>query len=128
QTQSVDVRVIAATNRNLEQAVSEGRFRADLFFRVNVFPVRVPALRERREDIPLLVHFFVGRMAREMGKQVEGVSRQAIDRLMAYDWPGNVRELENIVERAMVLARGRLLELPPDLLSTPADVPPAVAP
>jgi len=118
QTQSVDVRVIAATNRNLEQAVSEGRFRADLFFRVNVFPVRVPALRERREDIPLLVHFFVGRMAREMGKQVEGVSRQTIDRLMTYDWPGNVRELENIVERAMVLAKGPLLELPPDSLLT----------
>jgi len=126
ETRRVDVRVIAATNRDLEQAVAERRFRADLFFRINVFPVRVPPLRERREDIPLLVHFFVGRMAREMGKPVEGVSRQAIDRLMAYDWPGNVRELENIVERAMVLAQGRLLDLPPDLRLAPAAEPPGL--
>jgi formate hydrogenlyase transcriptional activator len=121
QTRRVDVRVIAATNRNLEEAVAERRFRADLFFRVNVFPIRVPSLRERREDIPLLAHFFIGRMAREMGKRVEGIAPQAIERLVAYDWPGNVRELENIIERAMVLAKGPLLELAPDSLLAAAE-------
>ena len=116
----VDVRVIAATNRNLEQAVAEGRFRSDLFFRVNVFPIRAPALRERREDIPLLVHFFVERFAREMGKHIDGVSRHTMERLVAYDWPGNVRELQNVIERAMVLAKGPTLELAPDsLLAAP---------
>jgi transcriptional regulator with GAF, ATPase, and Fis domain len=99
--------------------VAEGRFRSDLFFRVNVFPIRVPALRERREDIPLLVHFFVERLAREMGKHIDAVSSDTMARLTAYDWPGNVRELENIIERAMVLARGPALELPPDCLLDP---------
>jgi formate hydrogenlyase transcriptional activator len=121
QTRRVDVRVIAATNRDLERAVAERRFRADLFFRVNVFPIRIPPLRERRDDIPLLAHFFIDRMAREMGKRIEGVSRQALELLMAYDWPGNVRELENIIERAMVLARGPLLELAPDSLLAGAE-------
>ncbi len=120
QARRVDVRLIAATNRNLEQAVADGRFRADLFFRVNVFPIRVPALRERREDIPLLVHFFVERFAREMGRRIDAVSRQTMERLTAYEWPGNVRELQNIVERAMVLARGPLLELSPDSLLSPS--------
>ena len=132
QTRRVDVRVIAATNRDLERAVAEGRFRADLFFRVNVLPIRVPALRERREDIPLLVHFFVERFAREMAKRIEGVSRQTMEQLVAYDWPGNVRELENIVERAMVLAKGLVLELGPDFLPAARDsqrsVPQAAAP
>jgi len=120
QPRRVDVRVIAATNRDLEQAVAEGRFRADLFFRVNVFPVRVPALRERRDDIPLLVHFFVERFARSMGKRVGGVSHQTMEQLIAYDWPGNVRELQNVVERAMVLAQGPVLELAPDFVGRPA--------
>src|SRR6185369_11964425 len=121
QPRRVDVRIIAATNRNLEQAVAEGRFRSDLFFRVNVFPIRAPALRERREDIPLLVHFFVERFARDMGKRIDGVSQQAMDQLAAYDWPGNVRELQNIIERAMVLARGPMLELSPDCLLGPSN-------
>jgi formate hydrogenlyase transcriptional activator len=116
QPRRVDVRVIGATNRDLEQAVAERRFRSDLFFRVNVFPIRVPALRERRGDIPLLVHFFVERLAREMGKHVDAVSSGAMARLASYDWPGNVRELQNIIERAMVLARGPTLELSPDSL------------
>ncbi len=122
QPRRVDVRVIAATNRNLEQEVAAGRFRSDLFFRVNVFPIRAPALRERREDIPLLVHLFVERFARDMGKGIEGVSRQTMERLAAYDWPGNVRELQNIIERAMVLARGPVLELSPDSLLAPSIV------
>jgi formate hydrogenlyase transcriptional activator len=125
QARRVDVRVIAATNRNLEQAVAEGRFRSDLFFRINVFPVQVPALRERAEDIPLLVHFFVSRFAREMGKRVDGVSARMMERLQAYDWPGNVRELEHVIERAMVLARQPVLDLTSDALLPAA---PAAAP
>jgi formate hydrogenlyase transcriptional activator len=116
QTRRVDVRVIAATNRDLEREVAEGRFRSDLFFRINVLPIRVPALRERREDIPLLAHFFVQRFAREMGKRIDGISPQTMERLVAYDWPGNVRELQNVVERAAVLTRGPVLELGPDFL------------
>jgi formate hydrogenlyase transcriptional activator len=112
----VDVRVIAATNRDLEQLVTEGRFRSDLFFRVNVLPIRVPPLRERRQDVPLLVHFFVARFGREMAKTIERVAPETMERLIAYDWPGNVRELQNIIERAMVLAKGPVLELGPDFL------------
>jgi transcriptional regulator with GAF, ATPase, and Fis domain len=116
-TRRVDVRVIAATNQDLGQVVAEGRFRSDLFFRMNVLPIRVPALRERRDDIPLLLHFFAARFARQIGKRIDGVSRQTMERLIAYDWPGNGRELQNIVERAMVLAKGPVLELGPDFLS-----------
>jgi formate hydrogenlyase transcriptional activator len=125
QTRRVDVRVIAATNRDLERAVAEGRFRSDLFYRVNVLPIRVPPLRERRDDIPLLVHFFVQRFAREMGKRIDAVSRRAMERLTAYDWPGNVRELQNVIERAAVLAAGPVLDLGADFL--PAAAPPARA-
>ncbi|MGH7895439.1 MAG: sigma 54-interacting transcriptional regulator, partial [Candidatus Binatia bacterium] len=116
QTKKVDVRVIAATNRDLERAVAEGRFRSDLYYRLNVFPITAPPLRERREDVPLLVHAFVERFAREMGKPVTGVSRETMRRLQAYDWPGNVRELQNLVERALVLAQGPVLELGADLV------------
>jgi transcriptional regulator with GAF, ATPase, and Fis domain len=112
----VNVRVIAATNRNLEEAVAAGRFRADLFYRLNVFPLRVPSLRDRRGDVPQLVMFFLARFAKDFGKPVEVVSQPTMDRLVAYDWPGNVRELQNIVERAVVLSSGRVLELGPDLL------------
>jgi formate hydrogenlyase transcriptional activator len=121
QTRRVDVRVIAATNRDLGQAVAEGRFRSDLFFRVNVLPIRMPALRERRDDIPLLVNFFAARFALEMGKRIDGVSKQGMEQLVAYDWPGNVRELQNIVERAMVLAKGPVLELGQDFPLTAPD-------
>jgi len=115
-TLKVNVRVIAATNRNLEEAVAAGRFRADLFYRLNVFPVRVPPLRDRRGDIPQLVMFFLARFAKEFGKPVEVVSQPTMERLVAYDWPGNIRELQNIIERAAVLSSGRVLELGPDLL------------
>jgi formate hydrogenlyase transcriptional activator len=117
-TIKVDVRVIAATNRMLEQEVAAGRFRADLFYRLNVLPVRVPSLRERIADIPQLVMFFVQRHAKRIGRTVEGVSRESIERLMAYPWPGNVRELENVVERALVLSRGGLLDIGADQLPT----------
>jgi formate hydrogenlyase transcriptional activator len=115
-TLRVNVRVIAATNRNLEEAVAGGRFRADLFYRLNVFPLRVPPLRDRRSDIPQLVMFFLARFAKEFGKLVEVVSQPTMERLGGYDWPGNVRELQNIIERAAVLSSGRVLELGPDLL------------
>jgi two-component system, NtrC family, response regulator AtoC len=109
----VDVRVIAATNRNLQRAIADGSFREDLFYRLNVIPITLPPLRERLEDIPLLVDHFVERMSAEMGRKIDGVSREAIAVLLDYAFPGNVRELRNIVERAMVCAAGPLL-LPGD--------------
>ena len=117
-TVKVDVRVIAATNRVLEQEVTAGKFRADLFYRLNVLPVRVPSLRERSIDIPQLVMFFVQRHAKRIGRNVEGVSRESMDRLMAYPWPGNVRELENVIERALVLSGGGVLDIGADQLPT----------
>jgi formate hydrogenlyase transcriptional activator len=113
-----DLRVIAATNRDLEDAVRSGRFRSDLFYRLNVFPICTPPLRERVEEIPQLVAFFVGRFARRFGKTAERVSPETMDRLVRYAWPGNVRELQNIVERAVILATGPTLEIGPDLLGT----------
>jgi Nif-specific regulatory protein len=98
----VDVRIVAATNRNLEKAVAEGRFREDLFYRLNVFPIRVPPLRERREDIPLLAEHFLKRYGSEIGKDVAGFSQQAMELLQAYDFPGNVRELQNEVQRLVI--------------------------
>jgi transcriptional regulator with GAF, ATPase, and Fis domain len=112
----VDVRVIAATNRVLEEEVATGKFRADLFYRLNVLPVRVPPLRERSADIPQLVMFFIQRHAKRIGRTVEGVSRDSLERLMGYPWPGNIRELENVVERALVLSRGGVLDIGPDQL------------
>ena len=106
----VDVRVIAATNRDLRAEVAAGRFRADLYFRLNVFPITLPPLRERLDDIPQLVQHVVASIARRLGRQVDGVSQGFIDRACAYDWPGNVRELENVVERALILSGGGLLE------------------
>jgi len=116
----VDVRVIAATNRRLEDEIRAGRFRADLFYRLNVFPLEVPALRDRLSDVPQLVMFFVARFARTLGKPVETVPRETMDLLLRYPWPGNVRELQNIVERAVIMSRGSVLELGPELLPVPA--------
>jgi formate hydrogenlyase transcriptional activator len=117
-TVRVDVRVIAATNRNLEEAVMQGRFRPDLYYRLNVVPVRVPSLRERRSDIPHLVRFFVQRFAKKFAKNVEAVSREAMDRLERYPWNGNIRELQNVIERAVVLSSGPVLMLTENLLPT----------
>ena len=123
-TSKVDVRVIAATNRKLEEEVAAGRFRADLFYRLNVLPIRVPPLRERQTDISQLVMFFIQRHAKRIGRTVEGVSRDSMDRLTRYGWPGNVRELENVIERALVLSRGGVLDVGRDLLpSLPAEAP-----
>ncbi len=110
-TIKVDVRLIAATNRHLEKAVEEGRFRADLYHRLNVFPIRVPPLRERREDIPLLIWAFVERFARRMGKQIKRIPARTIRQLQQYAWPGNIRELRNIVERGIILATGDVLQI-----------------
>src|SRR5438034_1618145 len=117
-TVRVNVRIIAATNRDLEQAVQAGRFRSDLFYRLNVFPLLMPPLRERRSDIPSLAAFFLERFSRKFGKTVEGVSHATMRRLSEYAWPGNIRELQNIVERGVVLSQGSLLTLDPNLLPT----------
>lgn len=105
-TLCADVRVIAATNRDLGAAVASGAFRQDLYYRLNVFPVKVPPLRERRADIPLLVHYYVSRSAARIGRPIERIPTEAMDRLCAYDWPGNVRELQNLIERAVILSPG----------------------
>lgn len=110
-TLSVDVRIIAATNRDLSRAMAEGRFRTDLYHRLHVFPIRVPPLRERRDDIPLLVREFVEEFGRRMGKTVNTIPQRDMDRLQQYPWPGNVRELSNVIERAMVLATGSVLHV-----------------
>jgi PAS domain S-box-containing protein len=114
-TVRVDVRIIAATNRHLEEAVQAGRFRSDLFYRLNVFPIRVPALRERRSDIPQLVLFFLSRAGRKFGKRIEGVSQETMELFVNYSWPGNVRELQNLIERAVVLSEGPILTLSQNL-------------
>ena len=114
-----DVRVIAATNRDLLKAVREKTFREDLYYRLGVFPVQLPALRERTDDIPLLVRLFLDKFSTRIGKRVDGVSRATMQRLTAYFWPGNVRELENILERAVILATGPTLEIGPDILGEP---------
>jgi formate hydrogenlyase transcriptional activator len=113
----VDVRVIAATNRDLAAAVQAGTFRSDLFYRLNVFPLDVPPLRDRRADIPHLAMFFLSYYAKKLGKNVDGISQGAMDRLASYPWPGNVRELQNVIERAVILSRGSILEQEPDLVS-----------
>jgi formate hydrogenlyase transcriptional activator len=111
----VDVRVIAATNRNLEEAIEAQKFRADLYFRLNVIPLEIPPLRERRSDITELMLYFMERFARKAGKKVRGISTSSLEAATSYDWPGNVRELSNVVERAVVLAKGPVLELDPAL-------------
>ncbi len=111
ETLKVDVRVIAATNRDLERAVERGEFRADLFYRLNVFPLRVPPLRERSEDIPLLVSFLLRRYGAKLGKQFQAIAEEALQALTRYSWPGNVRELENVIERAAIVSQGDHLDL-----------------
>jgi transcriptional regulator with GAF, ATPase, and Fis domain len=128
QPKRVDVRVIAATNRDLAKDVAAGRFRSDLYFRLNVFPIVVPALRAREGDVPLLAHFFAERFGRELGKPIKGISEEAMEQLVAYDWPGNVRELQNLIERAVVLARGPILDAGVALTPGSDAGSPAVAP
>ncbi len=115
-SKKIDVRVIAATSKDLEQEVKRGRFREDLFYRINVMTIHLPPLRERRGDIPLLVGYFIDLFNKKLHKKIEGLSSEAMPILMGYSWPGNVRELENVIERAVLLASGRWI--------TPADLPP----
>ena len=118
QTLKVDVRLVAATNRDLHSAVEEGRFRADLFYRLNVFPIAIPPLRERLEDVPRLARHFVMVYASKMGKRIGSISEHVMNRLTAYGWPGNVRELQNVIERAVILSRNHVLELDDSLAAT----------
>lgn len=120
-TVRVDVRVISATNQDLQQAIREGRFREDLFYRLNVFPIRLPSLRERREDIPLLVNYFLKKYSLKLGKRIRGISEEAMALLVRADFPGNVRQLENTIERAVTLAEDNGL-LTPELVSFDAQV------
>src|SRR5262249_56435290 len=102
----IDVGVIAATNRQLEEAVADGTFRKDLFYRLNIFPIRMPSLRERADDIPLLVNYFVERYASKAGKKINTISKKTYDLFQCYGWPGNIRELQNVVERGVILCDG----------------------
>lgn len=124
-TRKIDVRIIAATNRDLLKEVKEGRFREDLYYRINILPVRLPPLRQRKEDLPLLVDAFLKRFAKEHQKKIEGISPLAMRKLLTYDWPGNIRELENVLRRAVILAPQPILapddffwEAPPDTTSS----------
>lgn len=118
ETIKVDVRVIAATNRDLAEEVRLGRFRSDLYYRLHVFPIQVPALRQRVEDIPLLAHFFLSRYAKKFGKRLNGIDAASMEQLQLYSWRGNVRELQNVIERAVILSQGEVLKIEP-LLSSP---------
>jgi transcriptional regulator with GAF, ATPase, and Fis domain len=106
----VDVRIIAATNRKLEKEVAEGRFRLDLYYRLNVFPIELPPLRERTEDILALANHFINYYNRKAGKRITAVSDKALKNMIAYDWPGNIRELENLIERSVLLTKGTIIE------------------
>jgi transcriptional regulator with GAF, ATPase, and Fis domain len=108
----VNIRLVAATNRDLERMVADREFRSDLFYRLNVFPIRIPSLRERKEDIPLLVSYFAQKFAKQLQKQIESIPSVAMKALTAWEWPGNIRELENFIERAVILTRGKALEAP----------------
>jgi formate hydrogenlyase transcriptional activator len=120
---AVDVRVLAATNRDLNAAVAAGTFRSDLFYRLNVFPILIPSLRERGEDIPLLAEYFIARYARKVGKTIRGIDKKTLELFQSYEWPGNIREFQNVIERAVVLCEGDTFHVDPSWLiqgSTPA--------
>jgi len=123
-----NVRVIAATNRDLGAAVTDGAFRADLFYRLNVFPLDVPALRERRPDIPLHVEYFAHRYAKRAGKQIRDICRGALAQLQSYDWPGNIRELQNVIERAVIVCDSATLSIDARWLAARVPAAPPAAP
>jgi transcriptional regulator with GAF, ATPase, and Fis domain len=122
-THKVDVRLVAATNRNLVKLVARGQFRDDLYYRLNVFPILLPPLRERRDDIPALVTHFVKMFSRRMGKQVDSIPAETMAAFQWYSWPGNIRELQNLVERAVILSRGRALPNPLHKMQTELMIP-----
>jgi transcriptional regulator with GAF, ATPase, and Fis domain len=124
-TQRVNVRIVAATNQDLDRLVSEKQFRSDLFYRLNVFPILVPPLRDRRDDIPLLVSHFVSTYAQRMNKHIEKIPSDAMEALLDHEWPGNIRELQNFVERSVILTTGRILNPPiPELFRRGRVAPP----
>jgi len=125
-TRKVNVRLVAATNRDLDEMIAKKEFRADLYYRLNVFPIRIPPLRERKEDVPLLVSYFAQKFAKQMQKRIESISPAVMKGLTAWEWPGNIRELENFIERAVILTRGRSLEAPLTELRRPITLQPAV--
>jgi transcriptional regulator with GAF, ATPase, and Fis domain len=128
QTIKTDVRVIAATNRDLASAIRDGAFRADLFYRLNVFPITLPALRDRVEDVPILTQFFVQKYSPRVGRRVDGIEPDTLARLARYPWPGNIRELENLIERGLILCTTPLLRIELETLpesATVVDVAPA---
>jgi len=123
-----DVRVIAATNRDLESAIAAGTFRSDLFYRLNVFPIEVPSLRERREDIPLLVRYFLNRYARKAGRRFTAVDKKSLDLLQAYTWPGNIRELQNVIERSVIVGETETFSVDGSWLSRQRSTVPDIQP
>jgi formate hydrogenlyase transcriptional activator len=125
-TRKANVRLVAATNRDLENMIASQQFRSDLYYRLNVFPIRIPPLRERKEDIPLLVSYFVQKYSRQMQKHIDTVPGTALKTLSSWNWPGNIRELENFIERAVILTRGKSLEAPLGELKAPAPSSPPV--
>jgi len=127
-TQRVDVRLVAATNRDLEKMIANREFRSDLFYRLNVFPIRIPPLRERPEDIPLLVRYFTQKYGRRMEKQIESIPSGVMKKLSGWSWPGNIRELENFIERSVILTHGPILRVPIGELSDSAEKAVAVSP
>jgi transcriptional regulator with GAF, ATPase, and Fis domain len=110
-TIKVKVRIIAASNRNLEEEIKSGRFREDLFYRLNVFPITIPPLRQRKEDIPLLVNHFIAKFNKKIGRKIDAVSKETMNALQEYHWPGNVRELESVIERAVITSQGAALQV-----------------
>jgi transcriptional regulator with GAF, ATPase, and Fis domain len=118
-----NVRVIAATNRDLQASIDAGAFRSDLYYRVNVFPIEMPSLRQRREDIPLLVEYFIARYSAKTGKKIRSIETSALDRLRLYAWPGNIRELQNVVERSVILGESEIFTVDESLLSGGVDQP-----
>jgi transcriptional regulator with GAF, ATPase, and Fis domain len=118
-----DVRLIAATNRDLQAAISAGTFRSDLFYRLNVFPIEIPSLRERAEDIPLLVEYFIDRYARKAGRSIRRVNKKSLDLLQAYPWPGNIRELQNVIERSLIVSSGDVFSVDESWLSKESSQP-----
>lgn len=118
-TRKMDVRLVAATNRDLTEMMKQGQFRSDLYYRLNVFPIRIPPLRERQDDIPLLVEYFIEKFARRMSKRIETVPPATMRKLIDWPWPGNVRELQNVIERAVILSKGFVLEIPLEELEQP---------
>ncbi|MCK5838937.1 MAG: sigma 54-interacting transcriptional regulator, partial [Bacteroidales bacterium] len=120
-TRTVDIRIITATNRVLKKEIKEGRFREDLYFRLNVYPIMVGPLREKKDDIPVLVNYFVKKLSKRVGKEIEKIPERTMNILMNYSWPGNIRELENVIERAMITSKGKTLRLP-DKLPEPESV------